>query len=692
MVHPTFPTLADKDPWLDPYRGVLERRDHFYRSVLRRFERTGGLLGPISQGHHHFGLTRGAKDGEQGYWYREWAPGARALFLIGDFNGWNRGANPLSRDEFGIWSCFLPDKEYKTRLIHESKYKVHVISEIGAMDRIPAYARRVVQEHESREYVARLWSPEQGHVFQNAAPKMPKGEGLKIYEAHVGIAQEEGKVSTFRQFRDYTLPRIARLGYNAVQLMAIQEHPYYGSFGYHVSNFFAVASRFGTPDELKELVDAAHGLGLLVFQDIVHSHSVKNTHEGLALFDGTQHQYFHSGGRGHHPAWDSLLFDYSKYEVQRFLLSNVRFFLEEYQFDGFRFDGVTSMVYHDHGLGAGFSGLPDYFSGNVDDDAIVYLRMANEVAHAVRPGAITIAEDVSGMPGMARTVADGGIGFDYRLSMGVPDFWFQTVRTKKDEDWSPGDMYRMLLNRRRDEGHVSYVESHDQALVGDKTLSFWLMDAEMYWNMAKDKQSLTVDRGVALHKMIRLITFAIGGEAYLNFIGNEFGHPEWIDFPREGNGFSHHYARRQWSLADNPSLRYQGLQSFDRAMVGLDKHYQLLTDSGIYELLDHEDTKQLVVQRGALLFVFNFHWQESYVDLRIPVPENETYQLILSTDEACFGGFDRVEAGTKYSVQDQPMYGREQSIQIYLPSRSALVLSPARLSENNVAYRAYLAD
>jgi 1,4-alpha-glucan branching enzyme len=662
-------TIVDHDPWLEPYRAVLERREHHFGTTLYEFESSGGLLGPVSQGHRYFGLNR--SDG--GVWYREWAPAAESLSLIGDFNGWDRDANRLERDEFGVWSLFLPDS---AGLRHGARHKVHVVSAMGGLDRLPAYSRRVVQE-EDRSFTAVFWDPEP-FDWRSPLPAPVESQGLRVYEAHVGMATEEGRVGTFLEFAETVLPRIVRQGYNAVQLMAIPEHPYYGSFGYHVSNFFAVSSRFGTPEELKALIDAAHGMGLRVIMDLVHSHSVKNTAEGLYLFDGTQHQYFHEGGRGLHPAWDSALFDYSKYEVRRFLLSNIRYWLEEFRFDGFRFDGVTSMLYHHHGLGGEFSSYDAYFGGDVDDDALLYLKLANELAHAVRVEAVTIAEDVSGMPGLARPTSEWGVGFDYRLAMGIPDYWMKVVQTP-DETWPLGGAYSALLNRRRDEKHIAYVESHDQALVGDKTLAFWLMDAEMYWRMANDQESLVIDRGVALHKMIRLMTFSLGGEGWLNFMGNEFGHPEWIDFPREGNGWSYHFARRQWSLAENGFLRYQGLDRFDRAMERLDPGFGLLVDPLVDQLADHEDTRQLIYRRGPLVFCFNFHPSESFEGLRIPIPEAQDYFGLLSTDETSFGGQGRFLREEAHIWEPTPMYGWSQSTQIYLPARTGLVLAPARL-------------
>jgi 1,4-alpha-glucan branching enzyme len=664
--------LVRVDPWLARYEPALRDRYSHYKYALSKLDKTGGLLGEVSCGHHYFGFNRGELFGKQGVWYREWAPNALQLRLIGDFNDWDRMGHPMVRDQFGVWSLFLPDDKFAARLVHGSKVKVHVVNENAKTDRIPAYIRRVVQENGN--FVGEYWNPPVPYQFQNRGPRLDGA--LRIYEAHVGMASEQEKVGSFNEFTDTILPRIAGLGYNAIQLMAVMEHPYYGSFGYHVSNFYAVSSRFGTPEELMRLIDKAHAAGVLVLLDVVHSHSVKNTLEGLNNFDGTDYQYFHAGARGQHVAWDSLLFDYSKYEVQRFLLSNLRYWLEEFRFDGFRFDGVTSMIYLDHGLSSSFNSYDQYFGDNIDRDAVAYLQLANKLVHELKSDCLTIAEDVSGMAGMARPVDEGGLGFDYRLAMGVPDYWIKLLKERKDEDWNLGEIFHTLMNRRFSEKHVGYAESHDQALVGDKTIAFWLMDKEMYWHMDNLSQSIVVDRGVALHKMIRLITFSLAGEAYLNFMGNEFGHPEWIDFPRQGNGFSYRYARRQWSLADNPHLRYHALLEFDRAMMGLDKRFKLLNDPFIELLFLHEDQKLLIYRRGPLVFVFNFHPTNSYSDFRIPVPDPRDYKPVLDTDEKRFGGPGRVDQNVVHLKQNVPYASRQQSVQIYIPTRSAQVLAP----------------
>ncbi|HEY0008007.1 MAG TPA: alpha amylase C-terminal domain-containing protein [Tepidisphaeraceae bacterium] len=670
--------LIATDPWLEPHAGSLRTRFARYKGVLNSFNSSGGLMGQISQGHTYLGFNRGEHQGKPGVWYREWAPAALQLRLIGDFNDWDRFGHPMVRDQFGIWSLFLSDAKYADKLTHGSRVKVHVVLADGStMDRIPAYARRVVQEPQQVSFVAQYWNPRLPYEWKSERPKLR--HGLRIYEAHVGMAQEEGRVGTYDEFTDNILPRIIKGGYNAIQLMAVQEHPYYGSFGYHVSNFFAPSSRFGTPEQLKRLIDTAHASGVIVLLDLVHSHAVKNTNEGLNLFDGTEYQYFHAGPRGFHRAWDSMCFDYSKYEVLRFLLSNCRYWIEEFKFDGFRFDGVTSMLYLDHGMGHGFSSYDDYFGGNIDNDAVTYLQLANELIHTIKSDAITIAEDVSGMAGMARPVAEGGVGFDYRLAMGLPDYWIKTLKEKSDDQWNLDQVYGTLLNRRHHEKHVGYAESHDQALVGDKTLAFWLMDQEMYWNMGHGRSSIVIDRGIALHKIIRLLTFSLGGEAYLNFIGNEFGHPEWVDFPREGNGYSYHYCRRQWSLADAEHLRYKGLLNFDRAMLQLDEQFGLLSDKFVEKLHVHEDQKQLIYRRGPLVFVCNLHPTNSYSDWRIPVPDPSDYQVVLNTDYVQFEGPGLCKPDQHYPVQKQPWHGREQSLQVYVPSRSAQVLAPVGL-------------
>ena len=651
--------LIEIDSLLEPYRDKLEQRFGGFRNRLEEIEVSSGSLYEMSGGHKYFGLNLGKKNGKQGVWYREWAPKALSLALFGDFNDWTRFRHPMKKNEFGVWEVFLGN-EYGEKLKQGSKLKVHVATGKSNLDRIPAYIGQVMKA-EGDDFVGFWKANETENKFE--PPKL--SSGLRIYEVHVGMAQEKGGVGNYREFIDEILPRIKKLGYNAIQLMAIAEHPYYASFGYQVSNFFAPSHRFGEPDDLRELVRAAHKAGILVLMDLVHSHAVKNTDVGLNKFDGTDHHYFHEGEKGRHSAWDTRLFNYGDFEVSRFLLSNIRYWMEEFGFDGFRFDGVTSMLYSHHGLGHDFGHYDGYFDERlVDTDALIYLQLANTLVHEINPDAITIAEDVSGMPGLARPVEEGGLGFDYRLAMGVPDFWIKQVKHKTDNNWSMGEIFHTLSNRRDGEKHVGYVESHDQALVGDKTLAFRLMDKNMYEDMAIEKVSLEIDRGVALHKMIRLVTFLLSGEGYLNFIGNEFGHPEWIDFPREGNNDSFDYARRQWSLADNPFLKYQFLNS-------LDEKFEVLASGKAKELWISESEMVLTVERGGLVAVFNFNPTESYPDYFIGTHTKNDFRVLFSTDESGYGGFDRVNSDQVYpSVK----VGKTDGVRVYAPSRTAQVL------------------
>jgi 1,4-alpha-glucan branching enzyme len=668
--------LTQEDAWLQPFEPVLLARQQRLADRLAIITKEYGSLSKFATAHQRLGLHYDAK--RRGYVVREWAPGAEAVSLVGDFNYWNRQADPLTKDETtGIWEGFVADDESGRRPAASSRYKLHVVAHGQGKDRLPAYLRRAVQDAESKDFSAQLWVPEGPFQWTDKTFRVAnatKGQPL-IYEAHVGMAQEEGRVGTYREFADLILPRIQAEGYNTIQLMAILEHPYYGSFGYHVANFFAPSSRFGTPEDLKYLVNEAHNRGLVVLLDLVHSHAVKNEAEGLADFDGSGNLYFHKGERGNHPGWDSKLFDYGRPEVQQFLLSNLRYWLEEFHFDGFRFDGVTSMLYHHHGEGHSFGGYDSYFGPEADDDAILYLMLASTLVREFKKSALLIAEDMSGLPGLCRPIAEGGVGFDYRLAMGVPDFWIKTLKHKRDEDWDLGELWHQLVNRRQSEKTVAYAESHDQALVGDKTLAHWLYDAAIYSNMGVLDDNMQAARATALHKLIRLITMSAGGEAYLTFIGNEFGHPEWVDFPRAGNDWSYHFARRQWSLADNPDLRFSQLLAFDKAMIQLARERQLLIKGPAALLNIDHGNKVIAFERAGLVFVFNFNPTESFFGYGIPVPKTGRYRLVLQSDKGSFGGFERLDESVVYDTLGGGGTAEAPRLSLYLPNRTALVLA-----------------
>ncbi|XP_009143587.1 1,4-alpha-glucan-branching enzyme 2-1, chloroplastic/amyloplastic [Brassica rapa] len=674
--------IYDIDPMLKSYDGHLDYRYGQYIKLREEIDKNEGGLEAFSRGYEIFGFTRSAT----GITYREWAPGAKAASLIGDFNNWNSKADVMTRNEYGVWEIFLPnDADGSPAIPHGSRVKIRMDTTSGIKDSIPAWIKYSVQAPGEIPYDGVYYDPaeEDKYVFKHPRPRKPTS--LRIYESHVGMSSTEPMINTYANFRDDVLPRIKKLGYNAVQIMAIQEHSYYASFGYHVTNFFAPSSRFGTPDDLKSLIDKAHELGLVVLMDIVHSHASKNTLDGLNMFDGTDGQYFHSGERGYHWMWDSRLFNYGSWEVLRYLLSNARWWLEEYKFDGFRFDGVTSMMYTHHGLQVEFTGnYNEYFGYSTDVDAVVYLMLVNDMIHGLYPEAIVVGEDVSGMPAFCIPVEDGGVGFDYRLHMAVADKWIELLK-KRDEDWQVGDIVFTLTNRRWGEKCVVYAESHDQALVGDKTIAFWLMDKDMYDFMAVDKQATPrVDRGIALHKMIRLITMGLGGEGYLNFMGNEFGHPEWIDFPRTdqhlpdgrvipGNNGSYDKCRRRFDLGDAEYLRYHGLQEFDRAMQHLEEKYGFMTSEHQYISRKDEGDRVIVFEKGNLVFVFNFHWTNSYSDYRIGCSVPGKYKIVLDSDDSSFGGFNRLDDSAEFFTSDGKYDDRPCSLMVYAPCRTAVV-------------------
>ena len=659
--------LIKSDPYLEPHAEFFCEIQDRIRGAEQQLTLGKMPLLEFASAHEYFGLHL---QGSQ-WVFREWAPNASSLSLIGTFSSWRKNSRyalrPIGR---GVWELQLPSDA----LQHGDLYRLLVEWPGGAGERIPAYVRKTRQDPETKIFCAEVWEPVEPYRWRTDSFKRSE-EPLLIYETHVGMALEEPRIGSYLEFIDQVIPRVVTAGYNTIQIMAIQEHPYYGSFGYQVSSFFAPSSRFGTPDELRQLIDAAHEAGLAVFLDLVHSHAVKNEVEGLSRFDGTLYQYFHEGSRGEHSVWDSRLFDYGKIEVLHFLLSNVRYWIDSFHFDGLRFDGVTSMLYYDHGLGEPFTSYDCYFGGNLDRDALTYLALANRVAHAANPSVVTVAEDVSGFPGLAAPEAEGGIGFDFRLAMGIPDYWTINLKTKKDEEWHVEHMFFELTNRRAEERTISYAECHDQALVGDQTIIFRLLQTLMYDHMRADQRDYLVDRGLALHRMIRLITLSTASHGYLNFMGNEFGHPEWIDFPREGNCWSFEHARRLWSLSEDPDLQYHRLGLFDRHMLKLVREYQVLSRGMPLKLFSHVEDQVVAFERSGLIFVFNFNPNTSFPDFGIPAAPG-SYQMIFDSDQEIYGGNGRLRSGQRhYSTQLCQGQADSASMKLYLPTRTACVFS-----------------
>ena len=663
--------ILDIDPYLKPFEKDIQLRGSNYTTFKKKLLHNDQSFQSFANGDLYYGFHCLS----HGWIYREWAPGADALYLIGDFNNWNANSHPLQKKENGNWEIFLLGLN---SLKHKSYVKVKVVAKNVSRDRIPLYIKRTLQNPDTHDFVGQIWQPEYDFKWEDSEFHVDKKDSLFIYEAHVGMAQEKEGMGTFVEFTENTLPRVKAAGYNTIQLMAVMQHPYYASFGYQVSNFFAVSSWFGTPEELKTLINTAHNMGIAVLLDLVHSHSIKNIAEGINEFDGSDHQFFNTGASGNHSAWGTKLFNYGKPEVIHFLLSNIKFWLEEYHFDGYRFDGVSSMLYHHHGLGIAFSDYSKYFSMDTDIEAITYLQFANDLIRQVKPNAITIAEDMSGMPGMCLPVNSGGLGFDYRLSMGVPDLWVKILKELPDEKWSMSKLWYELTSRRPREKNIGYSESHDQALVGDKTLMFRLGDKEMYTHMSKNDDNLKISRAVELHKLIRFITITLAGEGYLNFMGNEFGHPEWIDFPREGNNWSYHYARRQWSIMEDKSLKYEYLSNFDKEMLSLVKAYNVLSATDLQNIWTDEEHQLLSYRKGGLIFLFNFNPCQSFSEYELPTDEMGEYKIAFNSDEKVFGGQGRIASDYIYHTEKLRNKESKTGVIIYSPSRTVLVLKKVR--------------
>ncbi len=656
------------DPYLIPFAGVIRKRIDAANAKKLQIQSEAGTLKAFADYHDVFGIHQ-----QENEWVmREWAPNAIDIFILCDRTSWQKNEDfKFVRKNEGIFEKRFPLDTFA----HGDLFRLKMLWPGGEGDRIPTSATRVIQDPDTLIFNAQIWQPKQKYQWRIPGFKVPQ-KPLLIYEAHIGMALEEARLGTYTEFEHHILPKIAHAGYNAVQLMAIQEHPYYGSFGYHVSNFFAPSSRFGTPEEFKSLIDAAHKMGIRVLIDIIHSHGVKNEVEGLSCFDGTLYQFFHDGPRGTHRLWDSRCFDYSKPNVIKFLLSNLKYWIEEFKIDGFRFDGITSMLFENHGLGRAFTCYDDYFGSDVDVDALVYLTLANDLAHDLNEQVITIAEDVSGYPGLAAPISKGGIGFDYRFAMGIADFWIKLLKEVRDENWPLERLWYELTTRRLEEKTISYAECHDQALVGDKTLMMHLMGPHIYTAMSRTSDRIETARAVALHKMIRLITIATANAGYLNFMGNEFGHPEWVDFPSEQNHFSYQYARRQWSLKYNLDLYYSSLFEFDRQMTGLVNDQAMFLDPEARLLHIHDADKVIAFERNRLVFVFNFHPIDSYADYRFEVKPGK-YQMILNTDEQKFGGHDRLLADQVHFTLNNPgSHAPVNQISLYLPARTGMVLLP----------------
>jgi len=661
-----FPVSPLQDSELMDYAGFFSRRIELFSQEIQRLRNEWGSLAAYAGLHRELGMHKTERDGKRYWRFREWAPAANSLYLAMDrVNFARRYEYRFARtDDPMLWELFVPAEE----LPHGTYYELHVASSRtrGHVRRVPAFAVWVEQNRDNEnQWCARVWDPPEAYAFRY--PQPPRSLFPRIYEAHVGIAQSVlGKrakqFGTYRHFAEKVLPRIQKGGYTAVQLMGIPEHPLYKSFGYQVSGYFAPSSRFGTPDDFKYLVDEAHRLGLAVILDITHSHACPNTEQGLARYD-TSRYFF----RELKTQWDTVSFDYSQERTRRFLLSNCRYWLEEFRIDGFRFDAVGNMIYLDHGLDDDFSHVGRCFFGKdgknrLDENGVLYLSLANTLVHELAPHAVTIAEEFSGAPGMSCAPENAGLGFDYRFAMGLPDFWAKFI----EEGRTMGQMWHELNNRRHYDKTISYTECHDQCINGDDAFIWRMIKEDMYEHMSVFSDSWKCSRGMALHKLTRFVTLATAGQGWLNFMGNEFGHPEWID--------SEDYDHRQWHLAETTHLKYSKLDAFDRNMLKLVREYPEQFKRGPRFRHIHEEDRLLAFERGTLLFVFNFHELLAQNHLALMVTPGK-YTEIFSSDELAYAGYGNLSTRAPSEHFSDPASGMcEQRITLYMPPLTGLAL------------------
>jgi len=661
-----FPVSPLQDAELMEYEGFFSRRVDLFTREIQRLRSEWGSLAAYAGLHRELGMHKVERDGRLYWRCREWAPAAHSVYLATDRVNFERSYpyRFARTDDPMLWELFVPAEE----LPHGTYYELHMASSRTGrhVTRVPAFAVWVEQNRDNEnQWCARVWDPPEAFAFRRPRPQRPSFP--RIYEAHVGIAQSAlGKkpkqFGTYRHFAEKVLPRIKKGGYTTVQLMGIPEHPLYKSFGYQVSGYFAPSSRFGTPDDFKYLVDEAHRLELGVILDITHSHACPNTEQGLARYD-TSRYFF----RDLKTQWDTVSFDYSQERTRRFLLSNCRYWLEEFNIDGFRFDAVGNMIYLDHGLDDDFSHVGRCFYGKdgqnrLDENGVLYLSLANTLVHELAPHAITLAEEFSGAPGMSCSPDNAGLGFDYRFAMGLPDFWAKFI----EEGRTMGQMWHELTNRRHYDKTISYTECHDQCINGDDAFIWRMIKDDMYTHMSVFSDSWKCSRGVALHKLMRFITLGSAGQGWLNFMGNEFGHPEWID--------AEDYAHRQWHLAETTHLKYSKLDAFDRNLLRLVREYPEQFQRGPRFRYIHEEERILAFERGTLLFVFNFHELQAQKHLDLMVTPGK-YTEIFSSDELAYAGHGNLSTRTPGEHFSDAASGvLEQRITLYVPPLAGLAL------------------
>ena len=599
-------------------------------------------------------------DGQSGYSFVVWAPNARGVSVVGDFNAWDGRRHPMtSLGPSGLWETFVQG------LGPGEFYKFEIQTPAGPIVKADPYALRFEQPPRTASITTDLGSHEwrdAAWMDERRAHGTALGRPMAIYEVHAASWRRnplEGFRSlSWRELADELVPYVVQLGFTHIELMPVMEHPFAGSWGYQVTGFFAPTSRLGSPDDFRAFVDACHASGIGVILDWVPGHFPKDDF-ALARFDGTA-LYEHADPRqGEHSDWGTLVFNFGRHEVRNFLLTNALYWLESFHVDGLRVDAVASMLYLDYSRNAG-EWVPNKFGGRENLEAIDFLRELNTTTHGQFPGSITIAEESTAFPAVSRPTWVGGLGFTFKWNMG----WMHDILTYVSKDpvhrrWEHQHLTFSMLYAYHENFVLPF--SHDEVVHGKGSL-VRKVPGDPWQQMA------------TLRLLYAFMTVHPGKK--LLFMGAELG--EWREW--------HHDESLDWSLLDNP--RHAGLHRFVQDLNALYLRepalYQLDFEPGGFEWIDcndHESSTIALVRRASdpsdwVLAVLN--WTPvARSNYRVGVPEPGYYAELLNSDAGLYGGSNTGNEGGR-SSEPIAAHGHGQSLLLTIPPLAAVVLKKLR--------------
>jgi 1,4-alpha-glucan branching enzyme len=607
----------------------------------------------FSEGNHlqlyeKFGAHLRKIGGDDGVYFAVWAPNAQRVSVVGDFNGWDGRVNPMRRLlGSGVWELFLPG------VGEGAHYKFEIRTPGGALllkaDPFGLFSQHGKQTSSMVYDLDRYQWSDGG--WMEARPARPlHTSAISVYEVHLGSwrrkADEGNRALSYLELSETLIPYVTEMGYTHIELMPIAEHPFEGSWGYQVTNYFAPTSRFGTPDEFRHFVDKCHQAGIGVIMDWVPAHFPKDPH-GLAEFDGTD-LYEHADPRqGEHQDWGTLIFNFGRNEVRNFLIGNALFWLDKYHIDGLRVDAVASMLYLDYSRKAG-EWIPNAFGGRENLEAVYFLKRFNEVCYERFPGIMTIAEESTAWPGVSRPTHLGGLGFGFKWNMGwMHDFLHYMALDPVFRRFHHNNITFSLMYAFAE--HFILVLSHDEVVHGKRSLLNKMPGDE--WQQ------------FANLRMFFAWMYGHPGKKLL-FMGGEFGQR------REWN----HDRELDWDLLELP--RHDGLRRLVQHLNYVYKNEPALWDCDDthegFEWIDFHDSENSVVAfmrrsrgGGAIVFAVNATPVVRH-GYRLGVPSAGFYREIINTDAETYGGGNVGNMGG-FEAEDFPWQGRTHSLMISLP-------------------------